>query len=98
MEGEPQGLFDWMAWTPEVAYFFIAIGVMLLAMGIWERLSPTVERKGLLPLVTTRGDRLFIGLLVLAWIMLGTVGFTDWDPRIALGGGLVVMAALLRWG
>jgi predicted small integral membrane protein len=98
MDGEPQGLFDWMAWTPEVAYFFIAIGVMLLAMGVWEKLSPTVERKGLLPLVTTRGDRLFIGLLALAWIMLGTVGFTDWDPRLALGAGLVLLAALLRWG
>jgi predicted small integral membrane protein len=98
MDGEPQGLFDWMAWTPEVAYFFIAIGVMLLAMGVWEKLSPTVERKGLLPLATTRGDRLFIGLLALAWIMLGTVGFTDWDPRLALGAGLVLLAALLRWG
>ena len=98
MESEPQGLFDWMAWTPEVAYFFIAIAVMLLAMGIWEKLSPTVERKGLLPLVTTRGDRLFIGLLALAWIVLGTVGFTDWDPRAALAAGLVLLAALLRWG
>ncbi len=98
MEEQPQGLFDWMAWTPVVAYFFIAIAVMLLAMGIWEKLSPTVERKGLLPLVTTRGDRLFIGLLVLAWTVLGTVGFTDWDPRIALGSGLVFMAGLLRWG
>ena len=38
MEEQPQGLFDWMAWTPVVAYFFIAIAVMLLAMGIWERL------------------------------------------------------------
>ena len=57
-----------------------------------------MERKGLLPLVTTRGDRLFIGLLVLAWTVLGTVGFTDWDPRIALGVGLVFMAGLLRWG
>jgi hypothetical protein len=41
---------------------------------------------------------LFIGLLVLAWTVLGTVGFTDWDPRIALGAGLVFMAGLLRWG
>jgi hypothetical protein len=30
--------------------------------------------------------------------VLGTVGFTDWDPRIALGAGLVFMAGLLRWG
>ena len=98
MEEQPQGLFDWMAWTPEVAYFIIAIAVMLLVMGVWEKLSPTVERKGLLPLVTTRGDRLFIGLLVLAWTLLVTVGFTDGDPRVALGAGLVFMAALLRWG
>jgi predicted small integral membrane protein len=43
-------------------------------MTVWERRSPTVARKGFLPLVTTRGDRLFIGLLGCAYLHLMFVG------------------------
>jgi hypothetical protein len=32
-------------------------------MTVWEIKSPTTLRKGFLPIATTRGDRLFIGLL-----------------------------------
>jgi predicted small integral membrane protein len=32
-------------------------------MTVWEIKSPTTMRKGFLPIATTRGDRLFIGLL-----------------------------------
>ena len=49
MEEQPQGLFDWMAWTPVVAYFFIAIAVMLLAMGIWESCRPLWNARGCCP-------------------------------------------------
>ena len=59
-------LLKWMAWTPPIAIFFICIGLLLIAMTVWELRSPTVARRGLLPLVTTRGDRLFIGLLAAA--------------------------------
>jgi predicted small integral membrane protein len=47
---------------------------MLIGMTVWERRSPTVARKGFLPLVTTRGDRLFIGLLGCAYLHLMLVG------------------------
>jgi predicted small integral membrane protein len=57
-----------MAWTMPVAIFFAAIGAMLLIMTAWQIVRPTVERKGFLPMTTTRGDRLFIGLLGGAWI------------------------------
>ena len=40
-------------------------------MTAWELAQPTVERRGFLPMATTRGDRLFIGLLGAAWIHLG---------------------------
>ncbi len=55
--------FSWMAWTTEVAVFFIAVVLMLVGMTIWQLKSPSIERKGWLPIPTTRGDRLFIGLL-----------------------------------
>src|SRR3546814_12650874 len=47
---------------------------MLGGMTFLELKSPTVLRKGFLPIATTRGDRLFIGLLVAAYINLGFLG------------------------
>ena len=54
-------MFDWMAWTLPVAVFFSCIVLMLAGMTVWELKSPTVLRKGFLPIATTRGDRMFIG-------------------------------------
>ena len=70
-------MFDWMAWTLPVAVFFISIVLMLAGMTIWEIRSPTVMRKGFLPIATTRGDRLFIGLLSAAYVNLGFVAISD---------------------
>jgi predicted small integral membrane protein len=69
-------MFRWMAWTTPVAVFFTCIVLMLIAMTVWERKSPTTLRKGFLPLETTRGDRLFIGLLSAAYINLAFIGIS----------------------
>ena len=53
---------EWMAWTLPTALFFIGIAIILAAMTLWQVASPTVERRGPLPMMTTRGHRLFIGL------------------------------------
>jgi predicted small integral membrane protein len=47
-------------------------------MTVWEIKSPTTVRKGFLPIATTRGDRLFIGLLTAAYINLAFVGMAGW--------------------
>jgi len=67
-------MFEWMAWTTPVAVFFACIVLMLAGMTVWEIKSPTVLRKGFLPMETTRGDRLFIGLLSAAYVNLAFVG------------------------
>jgi hypothetical protein len=69
-------MFEWMAWTTPVAVFFICIGLMLAGMTAWEIKSPTVMRKGFLPMETTRGDRLFIGLLCAAYVNLAFLGLS----------------------
>ena len=74
-------MFDWMAWTLPVAVFFTCIVFMLIGMTVWEIKSPTTLRKGFLPIATTRGDRLFIGLLTAAYVNLIFVGMSG---RIAL--------------
>ncbi len=71
------GLFHWMAWTTPVAVFFICIALMLAGMTLWELRSPSVLRKGFLPMRTTRGDRLFIGLLAAAYLNLAFVAVSE---------------------
>ena len=80
-----------MAWTLPTAIFFIVIGSMLAVMTTWEILSPTVPRRGLLPLLTSRGDRLFIGLLASAFMTLGWIALTD----LNLWWSLVASAILI---
>ena len=70
-------MFEWMAWTLPVAVFFISIVLMLAGMTVWELRSPTALRKGWLPLATTRGDRLFIGLLAAAYLNLAFVAVSE---------------------
>ncbi len=80
-------LFSWMAWTTETALFFGFIALCLVAMTIWEVVSPGGDpRHGALGLDTTRGDRLFISLLGSAFIhlaWLGIIGSNLW-PALAL--------------
>ncbi|GAC1534724.1 MAG: DUF2160 domain-containing protein [Ramlibacter sp.] len=97
-------MLSWMAWTTPVAVFFTCIGLMLAVMTVWELKSPTMPRRGWLPIETTRGDRLFIGLLTAAYINLAFVGlagkFQEWmnleaEPSIWIGLGLSMLALAL---
>jgi predicted small integral membrane protein len=87
-----------MAWTLPTAVFFITIALILTAMGIWQVMSPSIERRGFLPIATTRGDRLFIGLLGSAYIQLAWLGLTDLSLYFALAIAVVWMIIVMRWG
>ncbi|MGF1527848.1 MAG: DUF2160 domain-containing protein [Candidatus Competibacterales bacterium] len=89
---------EWMAWTVPTATFFSVIFTLLTAMIIWEKLSPTVARRGFLPIVTTRGDRLFIGLLSAAYIHLAWLGLADASLWWATGLSILWLLILLRYG
>jgi predicted small integral membrane protein len=91
-------LFAWMAWTTPVAVFFIGILLMLIGMTIWELRSPTIERKGFLPMRTTRGDRLFIGLLASAYVNLAWVGLTDINQWAGTTIGFIVLLIVMARG
>ena len=102
-------MFEWMAWTLPVAVFFTSIVLMLVGMTVWELRSPTVQRKGFLPMATTRGDRLFIGLLTAAWLNLAFVAFSErmvvWfgleqEPSVWIGFvvSMLVLGLVLRKG
>ena len=97
-------MLSWMVWTTPVAMFFCCVALMLVGMTIWELRSPTVMRKGFLPIATTRGDRLFIGLLVAAYINLVMLAlgemFMNWfglEEEPSAWFGLGVSAVVLAW-
>jgi hypothetical protein len=102
-------MFEWMAWTLPVAVFFSCIVLMLIGMTVWEVKSPTVVRKGFLPIETTRGDRLFMGLLNAAYVNLAFVGIsghlTEWlslesEPSIWFSFvlSMALLALIMRKG
>lgn len=85
----------WMAWTWQTATFFAAIGASLVLMTVWELARPGGHpRHGILGLTTTRGDRLFISLMVAAFIHLGWLALATgplWGASIIA----VVVAVLI---
>ncbi len=89
---------EWMAWTRPTGTFFIIIFLMLIGMTIWEILSPTVERRGFLPISTTRGDRLFIGLLGSAYIHLTWLAITDLNIWNAVVISIIYLITVMRYG
>ena len=95
------GIFDlgWMAWTWQTALFFGFIALCLLGMVLWEAKVPGGSpRRGILALDTTRGDRLFISLLVSAFIHLAWLGLLG--PGFLPGASvlsLIVAAVIFRW-
>lgn len=102
-------MFDWMAWTLPVAVFFCSIVVMLIGMTVWELKSPTTSRRGWLPMETTRGDRLFIGLLSAAYVNLAFVAVSEkmieWfsleaEPSIWISfvASMLLLALVMRKG
>lgn len=89
---------EWMAWTLPTAIFFTTIALILVGMTIWEIKSPTILRKGFLPISTTRGDRLFIGLLTSGYIHLAWVGLTSFSLWFALVISIIWLFVIIRWG
>ena len=90
---------EWMAWTTPTAVFFAVIALILVSMTVAQVLCPTTERKGLLPMPTTRGDRLFLALIAAAFLHLGFVYATDMETFwLPLGLSVVLGLLILRFG
>ncbi len=102
-------MLAWMVWTTPVAVFFTCIALALVGMTVWEIKQPTRLRKGFLPIATTRGDRLFMGLLAAAYINLAFVGLSkklmEWlqlssEPSVwySFVVSMLVLALVMRKG
>ena len=67
--------FRWMQWNWAGSLFFAFLCLSIAGLTLWDVLTPQNSRKGFLPIPTTRGDRLFIGIMtsigiVLIWLAL----------------------------
>jgi predicted small integral membrane protein len=80
----------WMAWTLPTAIFFVLLGATLATMTWLAIAYPEAERVGILRIPTTRGDRLFVSLIMTAVIHLLWIGFIGTDTLVTLpiGEGL----------
>jgi len=74
----------WMAWTLPTAIFFVALACTLAVMTWLAAAYPEAERVGVLSIPTTRGDRLFISLILAAVIHLAWIGLVGTDPIASL--------------
>jgi predicted small integral membrane protein len=86
----------WMAWTLPTAIFFALLATTLAVM-TWLGLAyPEAERVGVLRIPTTRGDRLFISLVLTAVIHLAWIGLVGTDPiaTLPIGGEGVQISSL----
>jgi predicted small integral membrane protein len=89
---------QWMAWTLPTALFFVAIALTLTVYSVWGVRSPSPPRRGFLPLDTTRGDRLFLGLLASAYLNLVWAGLVDAPQSLAAVIWVPMLFAIGRWG
>jgi len=80
----------WMAWTLPTAIFFVLLSTTLGVMTWLAVAYPEAERVGILRIPTTRGDRLFVSLIMTAVIHLLWIGFvgTDTILTVPVGEGI----------
>jgi predicted small integral membrane protein len=74
----------WMAWTLPTAIFFCLLAITLAVMTWLAVAYPEAERVGVLQIPTTRGDRLFISLIMAAVIHLMWIGLVGTDAIATL--------------
>ena len=74
----------WMAWTLPTAIFFAALACTLAVTTYLAAVYPEAERVGVLRIPTTRGDRLFVSLVLAAVIHLVWIGLVGTDPILTL--------------
>jgi predicted small integral membrane protein len=88
----------WMAWTLPTGLFFVAIALLLAGYTVWGVRSPSLPRRGFLPIETTRGDRLFVGLLASAFVNLAWAGLVPWPQSAASVIWVPMLFVIGRWG
>ena len=87
----------WMAWTLPTAVFFVLLASTLGVMTWLAAAYPEAERVVVLRIPTTRGDRLFVSLVLAAVIHLLWIVLVGTDPifTLPIGEGVEISSLWL---
>jgi len=91
-------MLDWMFWLPQTAIAFAALVTMLAVLAVLDYYKRSSPRKGFLPMPTTRGDRVFIGLALFILIGILWLIFEPAPIYFALIPGIIVFIIIVKWG
>jgi len=85
---------DWMRWTIPSIIFISSILTMIATLTVWDMKDPGWARVGtVLPIETTRGDRVFMSLLITGitfCLWLYFVGYTATWAVLLIGAAAAV--------
>ncbi|HLA45351.1 MAG TPA: DUF2160 family membrane protein [Aggregatilineales bacterium] len=88
-----------MEWTSPTIRIFVGVISTLAVMTIWDVFSPGVPRKGFLPLGFTRGERLFLSVVIFLGTMIAWLAFlpdTNWHYALPVAGVIILIVVI--WG
>lgn len=93
-------MLKWMMWTTGSALVVVCLVSMLAMLLVWDQLDRSLEREeGFIPMETSRGDRVFIGLISMIIIGLCWLRFLGNKNMVgALVVSVVWMFVLVKFG
>jgi predicted small integral membrane protein len=72
---------------------------MLTIMVIWDIRSPSIRRKGFLPVGFTRGERVFLSIVIFLTTCIFWMAFLpDSRVELALPVAAILIIIVVRWG
>jgi len=90
---------SWMQWTPLTIGIFVGVILTLTLMTIWDVRSPGVRHKGFLVVGFTRGERLFLSVVIFfGTVILWLAFLPKTDVIYALPVAAVLIFIVVRWG
>jgi predicted small integral membrane protein len=90
---------SWMRWTPVTIAIFVALFSVLAVMTVWDVRAPSIRRKGFLPIGFTRGERLFLSIVIFfATLFLWLAFLPKADPTLVIPVAAVLIFIVVRWG
>lgn len=71
---------EWMRWSVPTFIIFVSVMTMLVVMTIWDTRNPSEAKQGFMPVAFTRGERMFLFILIL----IGThILFIAFDAQVS---------------
>jgi predicted small integral membrane protein len=89
---------EWMAWKGPTALFVTVVLVALVALTVFAVRHPPVPRKGFLPMPTSAGDRIYVGLLGTGGVLIALIALTTVPLGVGLAVAAVWMVVVVTWG